>query len=426
MKLKPSGPIPLMRIQHAINLLNPETSNLQLDSLASTDLSTEQTNYIKEDDPWFFLLSSYPRLTCEEKLKIKEDFVNNSPLYDSESKIFLGPHFLEKENILNFKLDSSVIPRLCRPWSRLDLLNRIATFNASDLPSLKFSPQIYARFGWAFSNEDNIHCRSCDALVQDFIDVDSEVEINKLLKSSHYDDCPWKKANCFPELYSIPESSLIGLKSAFIKHFEVLKKSIQSSLSHTIFSLDSDLLTQLLNKYQIPCDNQNMSIAHLVLYGWFPLSGTPSPQVQCWFCCQALELCDFTSLSTIHNADSQNYLLDAASQHKDCCPYINEKQWPKRWLSAITYSYQPSILPHNRPLFNSTFDWNSSKTIITKFRSTLDSNIQHNLQPRRRVSRFARRPLSISSNSLREQITRRYEKLRSHKCFQENSDDLQS
>ncbi|XP_010540118.1 PREDICTED: uncharacterized protein LOC104813972 [Tarenaya hassleriana] len=111
----------------------------------------------------------------------------------------------------------------CRPWDRLDLLRRLATFKPSNwLGKPKAANSLAcAQRGWVNADLDKIQCEYCGAILHfpmqyslNHPEADSTVEeFSKKLNGGHESSCPWRGNSCPESLVQFPPtppSALIG------------------------------------------------------------------------------------------------------------------------------------------------------------------------------------------------------------------------
>ncbi|PKA60561.1 hypothetical protein AXF42_Ash019454 [Apostasia shenzhenica] len=143
----------------------------------------------------------------------------------------LGPRF--PHTSLDPNVDGSV-PEflLCRPWERVDLLRRLATFMPSNWfgkPQGASSLACTSR-GWVNTGIDKIDCEICSASVNFFgptssegTIVDASVEaFTEQLDTRHKVNCPWRGNTCADGLIQFPPTPSSALIGGFKDRFDGL------------------------------------------------------------------------------------------------------------------------------------------------------------------------------------------------------------
>ncbi|KAJ9083999.1 hypothetical protein DSO57_1028724 [Entomophthora muscae] len=330
--------------------------------------------------------------------KIVNDIKSTSDGYDEEGR-FIGPQFLEQEYFLSLQEDRTNPFQLCRPWSLLDLLGRMATFK---LATWRTKPSGLdasncARYGWINSASDIIKCYACNA------QVESPTEAGQLV-DRHGGTCPWRTSFCNEKLYSIPQTTFWNLAEETQNQINLLANHLQDKIPKVEHALDVDQINDLLKKMGRGVDSQALVV--LQLFGWFPVikshAKLPGPTLRCWMCHRQLGCWNFASFSS----ENDKPLLCAASQHRRYCPYVKPdedgKLWPSKWLEKLAschsiegkiscnppWSSFPADSAEHKP-----FDWESKKQIVSRVQDILGSALKQNKDQESKrgfVSRSAR------------------------------------
>ncbi|KAJ9084000.1 hypothetical protein DSO57_1028724 [Entomophthora muscae] len=226
--------------------------------------------------------------------KIVNDIKSTSDGYDEEGR-FIGPQFLEQEYFLSLQEDRTNPFQLCRPWSLLDLLGRMATFK---LATWRTKPSGLdasncARYGWINSASDIIKCYACNA------QVESPTEAGQLV-DRHGGTCPWRTSFCNEKLYSIPQTTFWNLAEETQNQINLLANHLQDKIPKVEHALDVDQINDLLKKMGRGVDSQALVV--LQLFGWFPVikshAKLPGPTLRCWMCHRQLGCWNFASFSS--------------------------------------------------------------------------------------------------------------------------------
>ncbi|KAJ2492973.1 hypothetical protein IWW37_000977 [Coemansia sp. RSA 2050] len=207
-----------------------------------------------------------------------------------------------------------------RPWSREDLLARIATYKIHTwlVQSPRLSPVKCARNGWVNVDCGTLKCPQCAAKLiaelPDDLTGSEEIRwierLNQMLQSSHNANCAWKGHECSESIYSIPLATSQETVDEICQHAaDLLGFAGQlPTTEHPLSSFQSGLLRDLRRKVialhgekaddeTLPGDSDVASALVLALFGWRADRAMPRPAIKCELCFRSAGLWLFQSAS---------------------------------------------------------------------------------------------------------------------------------
>ncbi|KAI9226344.1 MAG: C3HC zinc finger-like-domain-containing protein [Piptocephalis tieghemiana] len=305
----------------------------------------------------------------------------------SERNLLQAAAALDSGSKSNFHPPAPTTPPspLYRPHLLSDLLGRIATFRVTTYVGKppELSPIVCSRHGWTNSAHDTLLCLTCGAQLymdldggdikeeeeeeEDDDDDDSISGLVRQLTTSHQENCPWRKAPCPEDLYSLStmtgSSPLIILTSISLRALRLEKALLVPSNPIPLPPnlpigphLTLDGLNQLANHVtafvrarQGPgAPHPDASARHLrlfacqlALYGWeAPLvpssssSNTNTLTLHCPWCLRSLPLPQ--TYQQIVDEKDEDPLLD---EHRAFCPHLDPTSG---WTHSLAISTAPS------------------------------------------------------------------------------------
>ncbi|KAJ1964711.1 hypothetical protein GGI12_001252 [Dipsacomyces acuminosporus] len=194
-----------------------------------------------------------------------------------------------------------------RPWSREDLLARIATYKIQTwlVQSLVLSPVQCARNGWINTDCSTLRCPLCSAMLiaqlPDDLTDDEEVRwierLSQQLQSSHKSNCPWRDHACAESIYSMPLStSKEAVESVCQDAVGMLAfKQQLPETTHPLSTFQQGLIRDLQPKVKAQFGNANpdcpapddcdvVSALTLTLFGWRADNSMPRAAIKCGLC----------------------------------------------------------------------------------------------------------------------------------------------
>ncbi|KAI8049735.1 hypothetical protein BDF22DRAFT_745996 [Syncephalis plumigaleata] len=234
-----------------------------------------------------------------------------------------------------------------RPWSRADLLKRLASYKISFL--------VCARHGWINEKADLLACPTCHARLI--------VDLSSVVADTPEFICPWHERPCDESIYRFPmqsrtvnETALKDRIAGIIRWKNQLPIVIETSLASFMPTLlewaaSLPVMASLDTVYQ-------SNIIALAIYGWREDSNCTTPVVQCDLCYQRVDFTLYTPLTNTTPEQEQNsntatsnsnqhqyhhesiietesLPCDPALEHRWYCPWIR-KQVNNRGISTGT------------------------------------------------------------------------------------------
>ncbi|KAJ2498276.1 hypothetical protein IWW47_003502 [Coemansia sp. RSA 2052] len=227
-----------------------------------------------------------------------------------------------------------------RPWSRDDLLARIATYKIHTwlVQSPHLSPVKCARNGWVNIDCSTLKCPQCAAKLiaelPDDLTGSEEVRwierLSQMLQSSHNANCPWKGHECSESIYSVPLATSQETVDEICRHAADLLgfAGLLPATEHPLSSFQSGLLRDLRRKALAlhgekseseapPGDCDVASALVLALLGWRADPSVPRPAIKCELCFRSVGLWLFRSA----DGSRTGLAADAASTRGDIQPF---------------------------------------------------------------------------------------------------------
>ncbi|KAJ2026176.1 hypothetical protein IWW57_003127 [Coemansia sp. S610] len=227
-----------------------------------------------------------------------------------------------------------------RPWSREDLLARIATYKIHTwlVQSPRLSPVKCARNGWVNVDCGTLKCPQCSAKLiaelPDDLTGSEEIRwierLNQMLQSSHNANCAWKGHECSESIYSIPLATSQETVDEICRHAADLLgfAGLLPTTEHPLSSFQSGLLRDLRRKVitlhgqkgdneTSPGDSDVASALVLALFGWRADRAMPRPAIKCELCFRSAGLWLFQSAS----APRTEATTDATGDQSEALPF---------------------------------------------------------------------------------------------------------
>ncbi|KAJ2159274.1 hypothetical protein GGF46_003158 [Coemansia sp. RSA 552] len=238
-----------------------------------------------------------------------------------------------------------------RPWSRDDLLARIATYKIHTwlVQSPELSPVRCARNGWINSDCSTLKCLQCSAIliaqIPDDLTDDEEVRwIGRLaqqLQSSHAAKCPWRDRVCSGTLYSVPLATSQEVVDEICRcAADILGLSGKLPVTQQPLStLQHGLLRELRSKVirihgggsvsetPPPADEEIGTALVLALFGWRCDSSRSQAVVKCELCFRSAGLWMFQGAGKAKaavdtDAGEQLQPFDVVDEHRGFCYWV--------------------------------------------------------------------------------------------------------
>ncbi|KAJ2065872.1 hypothetical protein GGH13_005943 [Coemansia sp. S155-1] len=237
-----------------------------------------------------------------------------------------------------------------RPWSREDLLARIATYKIHTwlVQSPRLSPVKCARNGWINIDCGTLKCPQCAAKLiaelPDDLTGSEEIRwierLNQMLQSSHNAKCSWRGHECSESIYSIPLATSQETVDDVCRHAADLLAfaGLLPVTEHPLSSFQSGLLRDFRRKVIAlygeksenetpPGDGDVTSALVLALFGWRTDRCMPRPAIKCELCFRSAGLWLFQSVSssrtgTTHDTtsgQSEAQPFNAVDEHRSFC-----------------------------------------------------------------------------------------------------------
>ncbi|KAJ2718437.1 hypothetical protein GGI07_005761 [Coemansia sp. Benny D115] len=244
-----------------------------------------------------------------------------------------------------------------RPWSREDLLARMATYKIHTwlVQSPKLSPIRCARNGWVNIDCSTLKCMICSAVLiaeipEDLTDDEETQWIERLgqqLQSSHNTGCLWKDHACASNVYSVPlvtsretADEVCQQAADILRLAPKLPKTLQP-LNTFQSKLLRDLKRATLELHEKSSGNASDTLDDvcvftalvLVLFGWRADFTMSRPTVKCEMCFRSAGLWLFepenstattdTATQTLDTEHSDMHLFNVVDEHRSYCYWVH-------------------------------------------------------------------------------------------------------